>query len=137
MDFNLKNKPAIQAMDVEFTAGLQKLPYATPVLQLYGSVCELTQGSGGTSLDGSFATKSQQSDRSLKENIVRIDDHPLGIGLYLFDFKEEYRPLWGSDRQFGVMADEVETVMPEAVCEHPDGYKMVNYAMLGIQRSVH
>jgi len=30
------------------------------------------------------------------------------------------------------MADEVEAVMPEAVCEHPDGYKMVNYSFLGI-----
>lgn len=59
MDFNLKNKP-IQAVDAEFTAGLQKLPYATPVLQLYGSVCTLTQGSGGASMDGTFPTRSQK-----------------------------------------------------------------------------
>jgi hypothetical protein len=35
------------------------------------------------------------------------------------------------------MADEVEQVMPEAVSVHPDGYKMVNYAMLGISRVLH
>lgn len=39
-------------------------------------------------------------------------------------------------RQFGVMADEVETVMPEAISVHPDGYKMVNYALLGISHRI-
>ncbi len=33
------------------------------------------------------------------------------------------------------MADEVESVMPEALVIRPDGYKMVNYAMLGINRT--
>lgn len=72
------------------------------------------------------------SDPMTKINIVRIGKHPLGIGLYLFDYKPEYRDLYGHGRQFGVMADEVETVMPEAVSIHPNGYKMVNYALLGI-----
>ncbi len=31
----------------------------------------------------------------------------------------------------------VEAVMPDAVINHPAGYKMVNYAMLGIKRNVH
>lgn len=77
------------------------------------------------------------SDRLMKENVVYVDCHPLGIGLYLFDYKPEFRDLWGHGRQFGVMADEVEQVMPEAVSVHPDGYKMVNYAMLGISRNLH
>ena len=77
------------------------------------------------------------SDSSIKENIVRIGDHPRGIGLYLFDYKPEYRDVWGHGRQFGVMAQEVETVLPEAVIMHPDGYKMVNYTMLGITRTTH
>ena len=74
----------------------------------------------------------------MKENIVRIGTHPLGIGLYLFDYKPELLDAAGVGRQFGVMADEVETVMPDAVITHADGYKRVNYAMLGIDsRSVH
>jgi len=28
------------------------------------------------------------------------------------------------------MAQEVEKIIPEAVMEHPDGYKMVNYGAL-------
>jgi len=75
------------------------------------------------------------SDRRTKENIVRVGDHPLGIGLYLFDYKPEFRDPWGHGRQFGVIADEVETVMPRAVSMHPDGYNLVNYGMLGISRT--
>jgi len=62
------------------------------------------------------------SDRRLKSNIVRIGTHPLGIGIYEYD-------IFGQ-RQRGVMAQEVEQVLPEAVVEHPAGFKMVNYGLL-------
>ena len=75
---------------------------------------------------------AMMSDRKFKENIVHIGTHPLGIGLYLFDYKPEFRELGGFGRQFGVMADEVKTVLPQAVVMHPDGYKTVDYALLGI-----
>jgi hypothetical protein len=39
--------------------------------------------------------------------------------------------LWGEPFA-GVMADEVEQVMPEAIVMHPSGFKMVNYEMLGL-----
>ena len=77
------------------------------------------------------------SDRAIKENIVKIADHSLGIGLYLFDYKAEYRDECGHGRQFGTMAQDVEIVLPEAVSVHPRGYKMVDYGMLGFVRSVH
>jgi hypothetical protein len=56
---------------------------------------------------------------------------------YLFNYIPKFCDTWGHGRQIGVMADEVKKVMPEAVSVHPDGYKMVNYAMLGISRSLH
>ena len=62
------------------------------------------------------------SDRRLKSNIVRVGTHPLGIGVYEYDIFGE--------RQRGVMADEVERVLPEAVVTHPAGFQMVNYGML-------
>lgn len=79
----------------------------------------------------------QASDVRLKENLSRIGEHPLGIGLYLFDYKSPFRDQWGQGRQFGVVAQEVERVMPAAVTMHPSGYKMVNLAMLGISRGSH
>lgn len=63
------------------------------------------------------------SDRRLKSNVVRVGNHQLGIGIYEYDIFGE--------RQRGVMADEVERVLPEAVMTGADGYKRVNYAAIG------
>ena len=116
----------------EGKASAHKKPYHRPTLHIFGSVNLLTQGTGSLMGDGRFSMRSGRSDRRLKENIVRIGTHPFGFGLYLFDFKPEYRSVCGDGRQFGVMADEVETVMPLAVATHPFGHKTVDYAMLGI-----
>jgi hypothetical protein len=126
----------------EMATPAKKAPYLSPSLRCYGSVSTLTGGSGGSNPDMNNFSKlpsgmMEMSDRRTKEHLIRVGDHPLGIGIYLFDFKTVYRDQWGHGRQFGVMADEVERVMPEAVSMHPDGYKMVNYAMLGISRSLH
>lgn len=78
--------------------------------------------SGLGSLASGIGSLFAFSDRRLKSNVVRIGTHPLGIGLYEYD-------IFGK-RQRGVMADEVESVLPEAVMEHESGFKMVNYALL-------
>jgi len=113
-----------------------KRKYHAPRLVCYGAVRNLTLSGGTLSNESAAVKKPVASDRRVKENIVRVGEHPLGIGLYLFDHKPEYREKWGSGRQFGVMADEVETVMPKAVSVHPDGYNLVNYAMLRIYQSI-
>ena len=112
-------------------AAESRTAYTSPQLRVYGSVAQLTMGTTGTGADGVMMTMvGMTSDRATKENIVRVGTHPLGIGLYLFDYKPEYRAVAGHDRRLGVMADEVEQVLPEAVLVHPDGYKMVDYARL-------
>lgn len=78
----------------------------------------LQQGLFGLGAAGMMA----MSDRRLKSNIVRLGDHPLGIGWYEYD-------IFGQRTQ-GVMADEVLTVRPEAVAVHPSGYYMVDYGRL-------
>jgi len=121
------NDPPLPSVGIN--AKCKKAPYLAPVLRAYGAVSQLTAGGGSMMAD----TGSQQmSDRALKENVVRIGTHPLGIGLYLFDYKPAFREQSGFGRQFGVMADEVETVLPQAAVMHPNGYKMVDYALLGI-----
>jgi hypothetical protein len=122
----------------------QKRTYQTPCLVRYGSVADLTKNGGsgpsennnplGCNRNDRKNNPACPSDRRLKENIVRVGSHPLGIGLYLFDYRMEYRAQWGHGRQFGVMAQEVEAVMPEAIVSHPDGYLTVNYDLLGITR---
>lgn len=65
------------------------------------------------------------SDRRLKTNIQLIGKHDNGMNIYSWDY------VWGEHSR-GVMADEVEEMMPEAVVMHPTGFKMVNYSMLGL-----
>lgn len=121
-----------------------KRQYQTPNLTVFGKVALLTQAGSGCSMDdnaictagGGMGPKA--STRSVKENIVKIGTHPLGIGLYLFDYKPEYRERWGHGKQLGVMADEVEAILPKAVVIHPDGYQMVDYAILAsASRAIH
>jgi len=122
-----------------------KKPYESPTLVLFGQVGQLTQGAStcgdndsSTCTTGAITMGPMvASDRNLKENLARIGTHSSGFGLYLFDYKPQFRAQWGRGRQFGVMADEVAQVMPQAVSLHADGYKLVNYGMLGIDRAVH
>lgn len=114
----------------------RKKRYSAPRLVRYGDVRTLTQtGSMGGTENMAAQPMKMPSDRLTKERIVSIGRHPLGIGLYLFDYKPEFRDLHGHGRQFGVMADEVEAVMPSAISVHPGGYKVVDYTMLGVRRS--
>ena len=78
-------------------------------------------GIGAYGLMNAAPALAMISDRRLKSNIERVGTHRLGIGIYEYD-------LFG-ERQRGVMADEVETVMPEAVIGL-GGIKAVNYGML-------
>jgi hypothetical protein len=112
----------------------KKRAYRKPALRVYGQVRELTGAAGGT-MNGDGGQMMSGSDRRMKRNIVRIGDHPRGFGLYLFDYDLERQMRWGRERQFGVMADEVEAVIPAAVSVGADGYKQVDYAMLGISRA--
>ena len=70
-----------------------------------------------------------KSDRRLKQNIEVVGrDERTMLPLYEFEYKN------GTGKRFlGVMADDVEQKYPEAVFTMPDGYKAVNYAMLGIE----
>ena len=62
------------------------------------------------------------SDRRLKSNINRIGTHKLGIGIYEYDIMGRH--------EIGVMAQEVEKVMPEAISRHHTGYMMVDYGRI-------
>lgn len=64
------------------------------------------------------------SDRRLKSDINRIGTTVHDLPFYEYTIHGE--------RRRGVMADEVERVMPDAVITMADGYKAVNYSMLGL-----
>lgn len=84
---------------------------------------------GGATLG---APKGTFSDIRMKENIKPVGTLPNGLNIYEFDYKPEFKDIAGHGKQIGVMAQEVEKVIPYAVINADNGYKMVNYSMLGI-----
>ena len=68
------------------------------------------------------------SDKRLKDNIKPIED-PIGkikqIGGYSFDWNDKQNTYEGTD--FGVIAQEIEQVLPSLVQTREDGYKGVKY----------
>jgi hypothetical protein len=81
---------------------------------------------GGLFGIGSAALSSpwlMASDRRLKRNIKRIGTHNTGIGIYTWNY------IWGAPG-VGVMADEVEAVIPEAVLTDANGFQMVDYSKI-------
>jgi len=72
------------------------------------------------------------SDERLKDNIIKIGD-PLmklselrGVEFDWNDNKEAY----AGEHSYGVIAQEVEKVLPEIVTERSDGYKAVKYELI-------
>lgn len=69
-----------------------------------------------------YVAMAFMSDRRLKKNVQLVATHRLGIGIYEYDIADRH--------ETGVMADEVLSVLPDAVLFDSDGYMMVNYEML-------
>jgi len=67
---------------------------------------------------GTYA--AYKSDRRLKKNIKKVGQLENGLNVYSFNY------IWGQPA-IGVMADEVEKVIPEAVMVDIDGFKAVDY----------
>jgi hypothetical protein len=68
------------------------------------------------------------SDKRLKDNIKPISnplDKILKIGGYTFDWSEKQNMYEGQD--VGVIAQEIEKVLPEVVEKRDNGYKAVKY----------
>jgi hypothetical protein len=63
----------------------------------------------------------------VKHAIALLGELGNGIGFYRFSYV-------GSDQAYvGVMAQEVEAVMPDAVLRGSDGYLLVDYDKLGLR----
>jgi hypothetical protein len=69
----------------------------------------------------------RRSDIALKHDITLLGRLDNGVGFYRFSYN-------GSDRAYvGVMAQEVQTIVPEAVMRGRDGYLRVFYDKLGLK----
>ena len=99
-------------------------------------------GAGTTSTSSSPSTASQLgsaistaasiaslfSDERMKENVKVIGALKSGLPVYTFEYKPEFKDIAGHGTFVGVMAQEAEKLIPEAVSVHANGYKMVDYS---------
>lgn len=92
-------------------------------MDAYNAQQQQSQGlmSGIGSIAG-MAGMMMMSDARLKTNLVRVGTHPIGVGVYDYDIQGE--------PERGVIAQEVQTVRPDLVHQHPSGYLMVDYGGL-------
>ena len=81
-------------------------------------------GGGGR---GGGGGGGRRSDIALKHDIVLLGHLANGLGYYRFSY------LGSSKAYVGVMAQEVERLMPEAVTRGSDGYLRVYYEKLGLK----
>ena len=90
-------------------------------------------GLGAYNAFGGGTAAAAGSDINLKENVVLLWRADNGMGIYEFEYKPEFKDhaLCGHGKFIGYLAQEVEKVMPEAVLIMDNGYKAVNYAMVG------
>ncbi|MEW6639857.1 MAG: DUF3300 domain-containing protein [Pseudomonadota bacterium] len=85
------------------------------------------RGGGGFGGGGFRGGGGRRSDVRLKHDIVLLGTIDNGVGFYRFAYN-------GSDKAYvGVMAQEVQTVMPQAVTRGRDGYLRVFYDRLGLR----
>ncbi len=119
---NFTNTPNTQVAGVDYT-GLVRDKYNADMAAYNSKAKGNAAMMGGLFGLAGTAAQFAMSDRRLKSRVTRVGTHPLGIGVYDFDILGR--------RERGVMADEVESVMPAAVARHPIGFAMVDYGMIG------
>jgi hypothetical protein len=77
---------------------------------------------------GAMAKGFGWSDIRMKQNIKVIGALESGLPVYSFEYKPEFKDIAGHGPFVGVMAHEVEQLIPEAVGVASNGYKYVDYA---------
>ncbi|MEK7180632.1 MAG: tail fiber domain-containing protein, partial [Patescibacteria group bacterium] len=85
-----------------------------------GDIGSFAGGIGGVMRAGSMF----RSDRRLKRDVVRVGELMPGVGWYSYHYS------WDAEDaalRYGVMADELERVLPEAVLYDTDGFARVDY----------
>jgi len=120
-------------------AQLRGLPLQSSTTQMYQAAPSAVSQAAGIGTAGIAglglynAMSGNTSDIRAKENIQAVGCLPNGLSVYEFEYKAEFKDKAGHGRYRGVMAHEVEEIMPQAVNVDSDGYKLVSYPMLGIK----
>ena len=97
---------------------------------MFGGAGSLLGGVTGGATDIVTELIKKISDVSLKTNIEPVGKLPNGINLYTWDWTEKGKELAGDTPTYGVLAQEVQQIIPEAVTRGEHGYLTVDYSKL-------
>ena len=97
---------------------------------LMGAGGGLLSGITGGATDIISSLIGRISDISLKTNVQPLGKLPNGISLYTWDWTEKGQELAGNTPTYGVIAQEVQQVIPDAVTRGDHGYLTVDYTKL-------
>jgi hypothetical protein len=118
-DFNPVSQVGVAAPD---QMGLTASNYAQATNQYNAQQAARSQMLGSIfGAAGSVGSAFMLSDRRFKENIKRIGTLVNGLATYAFNY------IGSKAQEFGVMAQEVLAVRPDAVVQAPNGVLYVNY----------
>src|SRR6266702_2603973 len=96
---------------------------------VYRAGCVVRPGVRGVARRTTRRVVRRRSDMTLKHDISLLGHLDNGLGFYRFSYNDS-----DSDKVYvGVMAQEVQTVMPAAVVRGSDGYLRVFYDKLGLK----
>jgi len=106
----------VYCVEGAYRAGCVARPVVAPVA-----------GTRGVARRTARRTTRRHSDAMLKHDIYLLGHLENGLGFYRFSYN-------GSQKAYvGVIAQEVQTIMPEAVRRGSDGYLWVDYDRLGLK----
>ena len=119
----LSNYNAQLASQNNLNSGLFSLGAAALGAPSNSAVGGLVSAAGGALSSGAQSIYNYlNSDTRLKTNIVRVGTTPGGLNVYEYNYLHDLKT-----RHVGVMAQEVERVIPDAVITRDDGFMMVDY----------
>lgn len=117
--------------------------YVAPKLTSHGAVTDLTQAAsmgtqetfvtGCNSMTNSAPSSALCmifSDVRTKQNIRRVGTYCEGVGLFLYEYKPEFKATGGVGTFLGVMAQDLLREYADAVVTLDNGYYAVDYLRL-------
>lgn len=117
----------VQYNELGNLAGAPDFIYSGSKVGINNTVSDLTYNLEVSGSIRASAAVLSNSDERLKENIYPIDNALSRVGQIegvYFDWKK------GGDRQVGVIAQQVQKVLPEVVSEDKDSYLSVDYSKI-------
>jgi hypothetical protein len=137
----------LKIIEVDGNVSLSKLVYRSPRLSGFGHVSVLVKAGSTNAAETNPGCLTGQgnmampcpapSDVRFKTDVVKLGEHASGIALYLYRYDRSVRDALPEGLFFGVMAQELASVLPEAVVADDAGYLSVDYELLSKRNVLH